>query len=73
MFQRKFWIMTIERVALTTSSYVLAELGVAPGLSEVDWGSVIDKGSLIALITLLASLAATGRNDPSTPDILKVR
>ncbi len=71
MFTKHFWLDAGERAVKTFAQASVALLTAGGvGLIGIDWLEVASVAGLAALVSVLTSVASTGRGDPETASLL---
>jgi hypothetical protein len=71
MFTRYFWVATLERAVKSFAQSLLALLSAGQlGLFEVEWVPTLSTAGMVALLSLLTSLASSQFGNAQDPSAL---
>ena len=73
MFTVKFWTEALERAVKSGAQGIIAAIGVnAVGLADVDWQAAAGAGALLAVLSVLTSVASTPFGPKGDPSLVSV-
>jgi hypothetical protein len=71
MFSRYFWVATLERAVKSFAQSLLALLSAGQlGLLDVEWVPTLSTAGMVALLSLLTSLASSQFGNAQDPSVL---
>ena len=71
MFTAKFWTEALERAVKSGAQAIIAAIGVnAAGLADVDWTAAAGAGGLMAVLSVLTSLASAPFGPSDSPSVV---
>ena len=72
MWTLKFWKDAAERAIKTTAQTALATMGTtAVAITSLDWGQIAAISATGGVLSILTSIASTGRGDADSASLVK--